>query len=83
MAKPKAMPMARPTTSDHDYEAQDAANALMRAEEIRGDKDLHARAQKHVKRKFHAAARAMTAGKPKGKASRFTARAKLAGYTSL
>lgn len=72
MAKSKAVPAAQ--LSHDDYEAKDAAHTLMRAEEIRGNKDLHERAQKHVRKQFHAAARAMTSGK---KGSRFTARAKL------
>lgn len=54
-----------PATPD-DYQAQSDADTLMRAEEIRGDKGRHTAAHKHVRRRFHAAARAMTKGKPKG-----------------
>jgi hypothetical protein len=49
-----------------DYQAQSDADTLMRAEEIRGDKGRHDAAHRHVKRRFHAAARAMTKDKKKG-----------------
>jgi hypothetical protein len=49
-----------------DYQAQSDADTLMRAEEIRGDKKRHEAARHHVKKRFHAAARAMTGGKAKG-----------------
>ena len=61
---------------DDDWQAQHDADTLMKAEEIRSQPERHEKAHKHVKKKFHIAARAMTAGK-KGKPNRFTARAKL------
>lgn len=60
--------------NDHDaddYRAQSDADTLMRAEEIKGDKARHEKAQGHVRRRFHQAARAM---KPKGKGARFLAK---------
>ncbi len=62
---------------DDDYRAKSDADTLMRAEEIKGDKSRHEAAHKHVKRQFHAAARAMTGIRKGKKPTRFTARAKL------
>ena len=60
--------------SIEDYEARNDADTLIRAGEIRRDGKRHKRAQHHVRKKFGAAADALA---PRGKASRFTARAKL------
>lgn len=57
-----------------DYRAKDDARTLMSAEEIKADKARHEKAQGHVRKQFHTAARAMA---KKGKGNRFTARAKL------
>ncbi len=59
--------LATLTGGDDDYRAKSDADALMRAEEIKGDKGRHAAAQTHVRKQFHTAARAMaksTAKKP-------------------
>lgn len=73
MAKSKTVPA--PDFDAGDYQAKSDADTLTRAEEIKGDKERHGKAQKHLRRRFHSVARAMTGGK---KPNKFTARAKLA-----
>lgn len=52
-------PIAHSEPDADDYAAQDDARTLVRAEEIRGDKQRHAKAHKHLKRQHEATRRAM------------------------
>lgn len=51
--------MAHKEPDADDYAAQDDAQTLVRAEEIRGDKQRHSKAHKHLKRQHEATRRAM------------------------
>ncbi len=67
--------MAHVAKSNRDFEVQDAARTLVRAEEIRGDKKLMGPVRQELKRQSVAATRAIGKSKrPAGGTSRRTTR---------
>jgi hypothetical protein len=62
MAKAKKSELAQAVnpTPDDEYKIKDAADTLMRAEEIRGDVDLHKKATSHLKKKMGHMKKAMS-----------------------
>lgn len=59
MAKSTAVSQPMQDNDADDYQAQDDARTLIRAEEVRGDKQRHGKAHKHLKKQHEAIKRAM------------------------
>lgn len=55
---------------DHDWQAHSDAEALMRAEEVKGDRGRHSAAQKHLRTKAKTVARALGGSKRKSRKAR-------------
>ena len=51
---------------DHDWQAHSDAEALMRAEEVKGDRGRHSAAQKHLRTKAKTVARALGGASGRG-----------------
>lgn len=64
---------SKPSKSEQDYRAEDDFRTLQRAEEVRGDKDRHTRAQSHGRKQISAMSRVLkpvSRGSLRGKAGR-------------
>lgn len=63
---------AKPSKSEQDYRAEEDFRTLQRAEEVRGDKDRHTRAQTHGRKQISAMSRVLkpARGSIRGKAGR-------------
>ena len=70
MAKKRKSDVPQPAGMDEDWRAKDDADALMRAEEVKGDRSRHSAAQKHLRTKAKTVARALGGSKRKSRKAR-------------
>ena len=70
MAKKRKSDVPQPAVMDEDWRAHSDADALMRAEEVKGDRSRHSAAQKHLRTKAKHISRTLGGAKKRSRRER-------------